>query len=188
MKLVLNLSQVRYYHRRRIRALLIGITVCGTVLSLMFAGLALRGAEESSRLKAEIAGLQTEISQVTGEGKKVPADDLHKLEEAIEEINQIALSHGFRWSRFLLDLEEVVPKNARVRSITPGHATKPTSVQGVATDLDALQELLRKIQASPRFGSSYLLHQAEGRVKDTQGIEHDILTFTLSLKRVEEGK
>lgn len=188
MKLVLNLSQVRYYNRRRVRAAFRIVAVTGGVLALLLLFSVVKSSEDASRLEQELSRLKAEVSQVTGEGKKVPATEARRIELAIEEINDVLISHGFRWSRFLQDLEEVVPQNARIRSVSPGVAGKPTSVQGVATDPAVLQELLRRIGASPNFGPSYLLQQSEGVLKDTRGREHQVVNFTLSLGRSEGGQ
>ena len=90
-------------------------------LSFVAARTVIRYFADSSRTRASITTLRTEISSLE-EARQKAAESLARVDVAslaadVEDANEIALRRAFSWTRFLTRLEKTLPSDLRIASI-----------------------------------------------------------------------
>jgi Tfp pilus assembly protein PilN len=90
-------------------------------LSFVAARTVIRYFADSSRTRASIAALRTEVASLEEARQSAEASlarvDVASLAADVEEANEIALRRAFSWTRFLSRLEKTLPSDIRISSI-----------------------------------------------------------------------
>jgi hypothetical protein len=147
------------------------LAVLVAALSFVAARTVIRYFADSSRTRASIATLRTEISNLE-EARQKAADSLAQLNVAslaadVEDANEIALRRAFSWTRFLTRLEKTLPSDLRIASIglqkLQGSSGSPVGERRgpsetvlvtltlVSRDPNGLPKTIRAFDASPWF-------------------------------------
>lgn len=145
------------------------LAVLVAVLSFVAARTATRYFADSSRTRASIAALRTEISNLEEARQKATESlarvDVASLAADVEDANEIALRRAFSWTRFLTRLEKTLPSDLRIASIglqrLKGPSGSPASERQsesvlvnltlVSRDPNGLPKTIRAFDASPWF-------------------------------------
>jgi Tfp pilus assembly protein PilN len=140
-------------------------------LSFVAARTVIRYFSDSSRTRASIASLRSEISSLEEAKQKAAASlakvDVASLASDVEDANEIALRRAFSWTRFLTRLEKTLPSDLRIASIglqkitgssgpsASGRAAPSETVRVALTlisrDPNGLPKTIRAFDASPWF-------------------------------------
>ncbi|MDX9708946.1 MAG: PilN domain-containing protein [Trichloromonas sp.] len=161
MKLTLNLAGRTYLNRRALR-FAYGVVAFFLLLVL---GMLSYGYLRDYRQLAQVGQWLLEL-ETRGGIASAPArpplsgPERERLLSEVDFANGILRMDGFRWTRLLDQLEEVLPETVGIQAIRPDYAQGSFSLTGQARDLDALRGLLDNLSASPEFSDVYLLQQA----------------------------
>ena len=118
--------------------------------------LSVRGEEQKAGAKlAALAKAQQELQEKAATlNRELSAVNWRKLKAEVEAVSQAASKRGLRWGRLLGDLEQVVPWDVRLTSITPtvgADGAIALSLEGLATSREAWLGFLRALLDDPRF-------------------------------------
>ena len=141
-------------------------------LSFVAARTVIRYFSDSSRTRASIAELRSEISTLEDARRKADASlaqvDVATLAADVEGANEIALRRAFSWTRFLSRLEKTLPADIRISAIglqkVQGKRGPPVAGQKgptesvlvsltlISRDPNGLPKTIRAFDGSPWFG------------------------------------
>jgi len=161
MKYSINLASRSYVNKR---ALYIGYLVCGVVLVAgLFYTLAYYFDLQSqiSTTEARLGELKDKIlASQGGDAADYNAARYDKVLVQIHLANGILSRDSFRWTKLLDQLEQVVPGNVRIKSISPDHEENTVELTGVAKGLTDLKKLLDNLIMSGLYEEVLLFDQA----------------------------
>ena len=140
-------------------------------LSFVAARTVTRYFSDSSRTRASISSLRTEISSLEEARQRATASlariDVGTLAADVEDANEIALRRAFSWTRFLTRLEKTLPADLRISSIglqkmTGSSGSQRSERRGpsetvlvaltlISRDPNGLPRTIRAFDASPWF-------------------------------------
>lgn len=188
MKLTLNFSQSVYYNRVLVRSSMIFTVVILSSL-LVFQLLNYYQTSKSTDL------LSKEFALLTGSGdgdlvdlREYSQAQKSTLTQQAEHINQLIADVTFQWSPFLANLEGVVPQGVKVRSIAPKGREGSSQIVGVAKDLKSMRSFIDKLYSSPLFSDVELNQHESATIKDRQGKDHRVVSFSLALTGRSDAK
>ncbi len=168
-----NLARRPFVDTRPANLTAIFLAVLVGAFSFVAARTVTRYFSDSSRTRASIAGLRTEISNLEEARRRAEASlariDVATLAADVDDANEIALRRAFSWTRFLTRLEKTLPPDIRIGSITlqkivaaPGAKALAHTGSGetvlvslllVSRDPNGLPKTIRAFDASPWFDS-----------------------------------
>jgi Tfp pilus assembly protein PilN len=165
----LNLARKPFVDARAANAAVALLVVAVIVLTALSARTVWRYLDGSRKTRDGIVRLRTEIDR-TEELRRVKEAELARLDIAelsasVSDATAIARRRRFSWTRFLTRLEEALPGNVRVASVTLRKAEDPLKgkskdlrEQGASVDLtlvsrdpDGMPKVLRAFFESPWF-------------------------------------
>ena len=188
MKFTLNFSQSVYYNRALVRSSLIfGIVVC-SLFVLTQAWNYKQLSKSTDQLTQEFLSLSNEREGINGHLREYSQAQKRELTQQVDEINQLIEDVTFQWSQFLTNLEEVVPRGVKVRSVAPKGRDGSTQVSAVARNLKSMRRFIDNLYASPLFSHVELSQHGSMNIKDRQGKEHNVISFSLAVVGKVESK
>lgn len=161
MRINVNLASDPF---RRDRPFMVAAWTLGIMLTMLLAALAYLATasrDDATEARAAAEKARTDLAALDAERAKLESV-LRRPEngEVIERsvfLNQLLLRKSISWTRIFSSLEQVVPHNVRLVNIRP-QVTGENSVQldmVVGSEApDPVIEMLRKMEASPLFGST----------------------------------
>jgi type IV pilus assembly protein PilN len=130
---------------------------------------------EQSRLRGEIASLE---SRIGAKSKGVSETDASRQKARIRFYNKIIESKSINWLGKLETFEDVTPEGVSLSLLSPGKKTGEWNLEGRARSFKAVQRYLEKLYASKRFSNVLLLsHQNITSGENVRGVQ-----FTISCK------
>jgi Tfp pilus assembly protein PilN len=159
MKIGINLASEPF---RRDRPMLVGSAAVALLMAASLGTLtflAVTDQKSMDRDRRTQAQLDTELTRVTAEQRKIDGDvrrpeNSEVLERSIL-INELLLRKGISWTRIFADLEKVLPPNARVTQIKPqlDNGNKILLEMTAASESsEPLNAFLIKLEGSDVFG------------------------------------
>ena len=147
------------------------LAVLVAALSFVAGRTVIRYFADSSRTRASISSLRTEIASLEDARRRAEASlariDVAALTDDVEDANEIALRRAFSWTRFLSRLEKTLPPDIRVASIGLQKMTAASGIPAIARrgsretvivslvlvsrDPNGLPRTIRAFDASPWF-------------------------------------
>lgn len=168
MRIPLNLASEPFRRDRPVVVASIGGCVLLTLLLLFLISTIVSERSQAKATRESIAGLTRQLQLLTGEQSKFDGtlripENAEVLERSVM-LNALIERKSISWTRIFADLEKVLPYNVRLINI---RLPQVNSANQVTLDMivgaqnpEPLQDLLKKLQASPLFGpasvSSYL--------------------------------
>lgn len=165
MRIAVNLASQPF---RRDRALLVGTTVVGILLTgLLGALIYLAVIEKNETADTVVArdALQRQVDALDREQKKINVglrrpDTTEVLEQSVF-INQLIRRKAVSWTKLFEDLETVLPPDVRVISVRPqisGNGQVALDMQVGSAKGESVLALLVKLEKSPLFGETQVLN------------------------------
>lgn len=166
MKLALNLASRTYLNRRALYGFYAVFGGLLLILLVIGIGLLVSGQAQIKKIRANLSELGREAAAAEKtEGSSFTPVAYKELLQDISFANQVLAEDGFRWTRLLDRLEEVVPETVAISAIQPDYKEKSLKLNGLARNVEDLQKFLDNLIASEYFSDVYLLQQS--RLKDT---------------------
>ncbi len=164
----LNFAKVGFRNERLPR-LLFGIAALSLVAVTLWHGVVLtryllREREELDlkiqSMKEELTGLDTDISRTRAE-LRTQRNEL--MTQRIEFLADVYRQKGFSWTELFNQLEELVPRNVRITSISPSAARGVIEVKltTIGRSLEDLLELVQTLEESRYFGTVMPVNEAQ---------------------------
>ena len=164
----LNFAKVGFRNERLPR-LLFGIAALSLVAATVWHGVVLtryllREREELDlkvqSMKEEPTGLDTDISRTRAE-LRTQRNEL--MTQRIEFLADVYQQKGFSWTELFNQLEELVPRNVRITSISPSAARGVIEVKltTIGRSLEDLLELVQSLEESRYFGTVMPVNEAQ---------------------------
>jgi len=170
---VINLASQPFRRERAANAAFLGLCIALTGSLLALGVLILHERAQAADLRRMIDNQRADLTRLEREqsgytsvlGKPQNAD----VFATSVFLNEVIARRGVSWTRAFTDLEKVMPYDVRlvtvrlpqVPSPEPGGANHVQLDMIVGTDKpEAVLELLKKLQASPLFGSAELMNSA----------------------------
>lgn len=177
MRYTINLATRTYLDHRLINR----IAFC--VIALLLGMLALSVSRllsnlgEQSRLKTEIASIQSRIGT---KPSGISDADFSRQKNRILFYNEIIERKSMNWINILDLLETVTPEGVALSSFNPGKKQEVWKLEGRAKSFKNVQLYLEKLEASKNFSDVMLLsHQNIDAGEKKRGVQ-----FTISCKVV----
>lgn len=182
MKLTINLSTRTYLNRR---ALFSWYAFLGSVL-LMLLGFFLWSGylsyNQHQQLDLHLKEIQARIETLQKADLDYSPEKSDQLQQRIVLANELLVRDSFRWTELLGRLEEVVPDEASVQTITPDYKDRSLKLLGVTTDVASLREFLDNLMESSYFSDVYLLSQDTVAPAGEQGEGSTLTRYSIVLK------
>lgn len=161
MKYTINLASRSYVNKK---ALYLGYLVCGI---LLVAGLFYNLAYYYD-LQKQIETTETRLNELkdkilASQGGEVADYSVARYEMVLTQIqlaNGILSRDSFRWTALLDQLEQVVPGNVKIQSISPDHEKNAVKLSGTAKGLADLKKLLDNLIGAELYDEVLLFEQA----------------------------
>ena len=139
----------------------------------------------------EIATMQSALDQVREQDRELLAragqqgldlseSAMQLLPKEIDFANQLIAKRGFSWTRFLAELEQVIPARIAINSIKLDQANSLVHLTGSALNLEAVTALTVSFQDHPRLKDPVL-----GQHRDAG---NGVVEFDLSLRYKNRSK
>jgi Tfp pilus assembly protein PilN len=174
-------------------------------ISFVAARTVIRYFADSSRTRASIASLRTEIAGLEDARRKAEASlariDVAALSAEVADANEIALRRAFSWTRFLTRLEKTLPPDIRIASIGLQKMLAPSGAPALARrgsgetvlvslilvsrDPNGLPKTIRAFDASPWFDGPTPASEDRGEKGLPEGLR---LTLSVAYHDVEGRK
>ncbi len=164
----LNFAKVGFRNERLPR-LLFGIAAVSLVAATVWHGVVLtryllREREELDlkvqSMEEELTGMDTKISRTRAE-LRTQRNEL--MTQRIEFLADVYRQKGFSWTELFNQLEELVPRNVRITSISPSAARGVMEVRltTIGRSLEALLELVQSLEESRYFATVMPINEAQ---------------------------
>jgi type IV pilus assembly protein PilN len=180
MKISLNLATRIYINRRALYAFYVLLAV----LLVFWLGLSLSSWQAE---RAEIVRLEEQLHKVRsqlgsfGNEETLPFDstDYQALLKDLAFAEDILARDAFRWTRLFLQLEQLMPEGASLRSLRPEHRERALSLTAVARENEQMNRFIDHLMASEGLNQVFLLSQERIEVKDFAGQTRPAVRFSL---------
>lgn len=185
MKLNLNFASRRYINRRAVTK---GYWMVATGLLCLFLWILYQNLFVSTQIQQtrnQLSALQQDEQELLG--TKSVSLDSQKIEELRKEFarNQMLLDQdSFHWTALFDRMEKLLPDGISIRAFKPDYEKRTLAIEGYARDLKVLQALLDRLLEADTISNVYLNRHAFANMKDSQGRQHSVLDFSLSLEGV----
>ncbi len=164
----LNFAKVGFRNERLPR-LLFGIAAVSLVAATLWHGVVLtryllREQEELDlkvqSMEEELTGMDTKVSRTRAE-LRTQRNEL--MTQRIEFLADVYRQKGFSWTELFNQLEEVVPRNVRITSISPSAARGVMEVRltTIGRSLEDLLELVQSLEESRYFATVMPINEAQ---------------------------
>ncbi|MET0516287.1 MAG: PilN domain-containing protein [Nitrospiraceae bacterium] len=114
------------------------------------------------------------LSRASQQGLDLSESAIQLLPKEVDFANQLITKRGFSWTRFLAELEQVIPARIAINSIRLDQTNAIVHLTGSALNLEAVTALTVTFQDHPRFKDPVL-----GQHRDAG---NGIVEFDLSLR------
>jgi type IV pilus assembly protein PilN len=157
----LNLASRVYLDRRSTRRwLLLG----GGLLALLLAVnllYSLRNIQQLRQVDALLAESESKLASRRGSAStNYSPERFAQVMDQIGTANKIIEADQFRWSVLLGRVEELLPEEVAIRTLTPDFKERSLQISAVARDTTAMTALLDALLSSPDMKQAYLLDQS----------------------------
>jgi Tfp pilus assembly protein PilN len=179
MQFNINLASRNFLDRRSVRRWLSLISVLAMLLLMVNVGYAYISLQQLKRIDALLAELDTKLlAQRSETAVSYSPANLVKVMAEIEAANEIIAADRFRWTSLLSRLEQLLPDEVAVRSLTPNYRDRSLQVSAAAIDVKAMTEFLDNLLSSSDLKQAYLLSQSPVQQQESEvGVQ-----FTLVIK------
>jgi type IV pilus assembly protein PilN len=169
MQFHFNLASRSYLDRRTVRRWLLLVGGIAVLLLVLNMGYGYFNLQQLRQVDAHLAELDAKLKTQRGETMVTytPAD-LARVMAQIEAANQIIAADRFRWTSLLGRLEQLLPDEVAVRSLTPNYRDRSLQISAVAIDTTAMTELLDNLLSSSDLNQVSLLNQAPVSQQDSE--------------------
>lgn len=180
MKIQINLASTDYRTIKLIKGILFGIIALSGLLLFMniFNYTAIRN--ELKEIEEGIDRIKNQEAKVEDELKKdklvFSHNEMEELNKKTASINSLLVKRTFYWTLFLSHLEAEVPKNISIKSIKPHFPDGNIELDGEASHLKDLTDLIIRLEESPNFMDVFLINQK------TEDKERERVLFSLKAK------
>jgi len=178
MKLSINLATRCYLNQRALK-LILSCVIVFLVLLLGFQGnVYLKNRQLAQQYQAHLDSLQ---EQLRGKlPKRLSSKELAEQRQEYDRAEVLLKRDAFRWTTLFDRMERLLPDGVSLRSFNPDYDKNSLLLNGVARNLNNLQDLLRNLQAD-QFEQVFLRNQGEVDVDDGRGGKRRALSFSVSL-------
>lgn len=163
MRVPINLASEPLENLRPLRA---GITIAALAV-LVLAGALLRRewseridfrstTDQIARLELDVEALESEQQKLEG---TLNTPDAQRIRERSAYLNSLIQQKSLSWTKMFMDLEEILPQQARITSIRPGRSDSQEAelnLTAVATTMQPLIEFVKNLESSSQFGSAHV--------------------------------
>ena len=160
MKYTHNLATRAYVNRR---TLYMSYALLGSLLTIVILFNLIRVFSLNSdiyRNRNNIETIESNILARTGvEAADYSESNYQDILKRIENANEILLRDSFRWTRFLEQMEVVVPRQVRILQIDPSYKDETIKLSGQAKDLKSLKLFLDNLIESGNYSQVFIDQQ-----------------------------
>lgn len=157
----LNLASRVYLDRRSVRRwLLLGSGLLALVLAanLLYA---LRNYQQLQQVNGHLGEIESKLASRKGStATKYTPEGFARVMAQIGAANKMIEADQFRWSALLGRLEELLPEEVAIRTLTPDFKERSLEIKAVARDTAAMTALLDTLLASRDLNKVHLLDQS----------------------------
>jgi type IV pilus assembly protein PilN len=160
MKYIHNLATRAYVNRR---TLYMCYALIGSLLTIILLFNLIRGFSLNSDINRNRENIETIESNILARTGVETADysesNYQDILKRIENANEILLRDSFRWTRFLEQIEAVVPRQVRILSIDPSYKDQTIKLSGQAKNLKSLKLFLDNLIESGHYSQVFIDQQ-----------------------------
>lgn len=171
--LAINLASRPFRRERAQNAVFAGACAALTCTLLLLAGLIVHARSQARAIRAEIDGQRAQLQRIQGQQAQFSAvlgrpRNADIFAQSVF-LNELIARRAVSWTKVFEDLQTVMPSNMRLQTIRLPQvpAMQNGNVNRVQLDMtlgadkpETLIELLKKLEASPLFGSATVVSQS----------------------------
>ncbi|MCM2264510.1 MAG: PilN domain-containing protein [Desulfuromonadales bacterium] len=162
----LNLASRTYLDRRSVRRWLLlvgGLLVLLLAVNLLYAW---RNLQQLRQVDGRLTEIEGKLASQRGSTAIYTPESFARVMREIAAANKMIDADQFRWSGLLGRLEELLPDDVAIRTLTPNYKERSLQITAVARDTAAMTELLDVLLTSTDMSQVYLLNQASSEQPD----------------------
>jgi len=166
----LNLASRTYLDRRSVQRWLLLI---GGLLALLLAVnllYAWRNWQQLRQVDGRLTEIEGKLASQRGSTATYTPEGFARVMGEIATANKIIEADQFRWSGLLGRLEELLPDDVAIRTLSPNYKDRLLQITAVARDTAAMTALLDALLASSDMSQAYLLNQASVEQPDGESV------------------
>lgn len=176
MRLNINLATKPYQDVRRVLMQWGGLVLLLALCTVALVWTAVSSWRESRDVNTKIAALQAEI--VTLDRQRAEALAILRLPQNSSVVdtsgflNGLIVRKSFSWTRVFMQMEEILPPNLHVVSVSPELQPKTNTMEVhltvAGTSREAAVELVKRLEKSPSFRDARINEEKAGQTKDSR--------------------
>lgn len=186
----LNLSSRPFYNYNFFIILLIFLYVFSIIFGIYTGRKIYNGFKVSEDAKVKMEHLGRQLKKFIEENKslnyKLNSIDKKSLVEKAEEINGMVLQRNFSWSKLLQALEEVLPEEVRLISLSTSKSKEgliKVRMSAISSKRDGMLQTIQSLRTSPYFKNIQPVQFQDEERSGSMGKSFE-LTFIYSEKDV----
>lgn len=180
----INLSAPGTNHLRLAQFGLILLTVGALTLTASFWWLGSTLNQQIDALEAKVSTIKAANEQLVAQAKttgfNLSHEAIRKIPPQVTFVKQVRERVGFSWTQLLTDLETAIPPDITMNSVSLDEKTDTILLQGSATSLPDLNQLIHQLDKHTAFQNVMLSQHAYENKKDDQGGSHIVFSLTVS--------
>lgn len=179
MRYSINLATRTYLDNRLLNRIVYTVIVLVVALTISSISIVLTNAGEQSRLKSEIAALESRLGTSQG---NISEAEMNRQKSRIRFYNEIIGRKSHNWLKQLEMFENTALEGISLTSLTPGTKDELWKLDGLARSFGVLQNYLEKLETSEKFSNVMLLSHQNITVREKgRGVQ-----FKISCKVAEQ--
>ena len=168
VKVPINLATEPFRRDRPVVAGSVAAAALLVITLLLQTGAILTARGQSAQTRVTLDRLNAQLAKIAGEQTKLDAtlrkpENAEVLERSVF-LNSLIERKAISWTRIFADLEKVMPRDVRLVSVRLPQVTAQNQVlldmEVGAESAKPVLELLKRLEASPQFGSPNLVSSA----------------------------
>lgn len=182
MRPTINLATHAHINRRALFATYLCIGVALLVVMVMNLSDWRTSALQLQTLQNRIGELEGQLG-MDADATPISKKDFARQLKAVKFSNQVIARDSYRWSFLLSQLEEILPPNVRISSISPNFKEQTILFRGEVRKIKDLQAFLDQLQGSEAFTDVLLLEQARKKVEKNAPASSALIAFGVQVRR-----
>ena len=184
MRVPINLASQPLENLRSLRAGVVLASITALLFGTVILRHELRNRSEFRALIEQRDGLQASLSALRSEQEELDGwlrtPEAEQIRSRSAFLNALILRKSLSWTQIFMDLERLVPPRVRITSIKPSLGAShdaDLALVAAADSMSPLVELVKRLEASPKFGSTVVGSQkSSSQSSAEEGVQIDVTT------------
>ncbi|MBI4463247.1 MAG: hypothetical protein HY647_00955 [Acidobacteria bacterium] len=160
MKIPINLASQTYENLRPLYIAVVTSAIVLVGLASLVVWKDRQNRNETQLLTAEIHRFQQEVVAMQEEQQELEralqSPEVQQIRDRLAFLNSLILRKSLSWTQIFMDLEKILPSQARIIAISPSpnpFQQAELNLTVAAVEIGPLVEFLKNLESSPQFGS-----------------------------------